>query len=178
MKLVIQRVKSAKVTLTETGIVCGAINQGLMVLVGVGDTDGAEDAPTEATLDWAEKVIMTTKFWPSEDGKPWKHSLESSGFSVLLVSQFTLYAKVYKKGKLDFHHALGPDPAKSIYDLLVARIQARTCVTSAGAGVGVGTEAEVACQRCQTGCFGAMMDVELVNDGPVTLMLDSNAPEG
>ncbi len=200
MRLVLQRIKTASVTLTETNTVCGEIGPGLLVLVGIGDEDGANE---ESVLDWAEKTILTTKFWPGEDGKPWKNSVESLNLSVLLVSQFTLYAKMYKKGKLDFHKALAPAQAKTIYDRLVARINARlstvdagadtstSCVekrctegdsesapATAGAAATASTEIGKVTGRCQTGQFGAMMDVALVNDGPVTLMLDSDQPDG
>ncbi len=191
MRLVLQRVKKASVLLTETNTVCGEIGPGLLVLVGVGDVDGSEGADVESILDWAEKVIISTKFWPGEDGKPWKNSVESLKLSVLLVSQFTLYAKMYKKGKLDFHKALAPVEAKTIYDRLVSRIAARLssaestdtggverCGTEGASEAATATAAATASIRCQTGQFGAMMDVELINDGPVTLTLDSTVPEG
>ncbi len=186
MRLVLQRVKKASVLLTETNTVCGEIGPGLLVLVGVGDADGSEGADIESILDWAEKVIISTKFWPGEDGKPWKNSVESLKLSVLLVSQFTLYAKMYKKGKLDFHKALAPSEAKTIYDRLVSRIAARLPPIDADSGSaerccteGVSEAAATASStRCQTGQFGAMMEVMLINDGPVTLTLDSAVPEG
>ena len=159
MRLVIQRVKSASVTLVDSGKISGAIDTGLCVLVGVGECDAREsEEETTQVLDWAVKQITETKFWPDENGKPWKASVASSpSMPVLLVSQFTLYAKLYKKGKLDFHNAMSPTPAKDMYDKLVEKMKNK-----------IGDE------RVATGEFGAMMDVSLVNDGPVTLMLDSD----
>jgi D-aminoacyl-tRNA deacylase len=99
---------------------------------------------------------LGTKFWPDENDKPWKVDIKSGNFQLLLVSQFTLYAKCYKKGKLDFHHAMSPDPARALYNDMV----------SAFCG-------EIGGDRVQTGEFGAMMQVSIENDGPVTVMFDS-----
>lgn len=86
---------------------------------------------------------MGTKFWADENDKPWKVNLQSTtDHQVLLVSQFTLYGKSYKKGRLDFHHAMSPDPARALYNDMVASF----C-------------AEIGDARVQTGEFGAYMQV-------------------
>lgn len=157
MRLCIQRVKSASVTVD--GEITGQIGQGLMVLVGMGDVDGQEGIgpPQEELVKWACDRILGIKFWENEAGKPWKMSVDTLMLPVLLVSQFTLFTVVKKNKSLDFHRALKPDAAKDMYDAIVAEMQKR-----------IGEE------RTQTGRFGAMMDVALVNDGPVTVNIDSS----
>eukprot|EP00606_Chrysophyceae_sp_TOSAG23-5_P000315 GSChrysophyteH2.ASY1.ANO1.1723.1 assembled CDS len=158
MRLCIQRVKSASVTVD--GEITGKINKGLMVLVGLGDVDGEEDSPpADELVKWACDKILGIKFWENEAGKPWKMSADALEvrLPVLLVSQFTLFTIVKKNRSLDFHKALNPAAARDMYDAIVAEMQRR-----------IGEE------RTQVGRFGAMMDVALVNDGPVTVNLDSN----
>lgn len=138
MRLVIQRVSSAQVSTVESGVL-GAIGKGLCVLVGIGHGDGDKE------IAWAVKHLSTVKFWPNESGQQWKVDVNVGGHSILLVSQFTLYGKVYKKGKLDFHNALPPAEAREVYDKLVRELT----------GV-MGPE------RTQTGEFGAMMEVLLL----------------
>lgn len=86
---------------------------------------------------------MTTKFWPDSEGRAWKLDLQSSDYQLLLVSQFTLYGKLYKKGRLDFHHAMSSDPARIMYSEVVSSFE-----NLLGPG------------RVQQGEFGAMMQVE------------------
>ncbi len=117
----------------------------------LGEQDG------EAEIAWSKEVILNTKFFENPEGKPWKNSVKDLNLGVLLVSQFTLYAQLYKKGRLDFHHALAPEPARELYNGVVAAI-----------------EREIGSQNTQVGQFGAMMEVNIVNDGPVTITLDSN----
>jgi D-aminoacyl-tRNA deacylase len=162
MRLCIQRVKNASVTID--GEVCGAITEpGLVVLIGIGDGDAETEEGSTAVADglveWACKHMLETKFWADEAGRPWKVSAEMKGCPLLLVSQFTLYAKLYKKGKLDFHHAMPPAPAEQMYLRIVEEMQKR-----------------IGAERVQTGRFGANMDVALVNDGPLTVNLDSVDP--
>ena len=116
MRLVIQRVTSAQVSTAESGVV-GAIGKGLCVLVGLGHGDG------EKELAWALKNLLNIKFWPNDAGAPWKVDANSGGHSILLVSQFTLYGKVYKKGRLDFHNAMPPAEAKGLYERLVDEVR-------------------------------------------------------
>jgi D-tyrosyl-tRNA(Tyr) deacylase len=151
MKLVIQRVTSSSVKNQENSEILGTIGKGLCVLIGIGEGDGDKE------VAWAAKTIIETKFWPDvETNKPWKSTVKSLNLQVLLVSQFTLYGKIYKKGKLDFHNALSPGPAKEIYDKLIASVQN-----------------EIGIENTQQGLFGGDMEVSIVNDGPVTILTDS-----
>ena len=163
MRLVMQRVKRASVTVDERTV--GEIGRGLLVLVGIGDTD------TEADADWCVQRIVKTQLWPEhpgaareDEGRPWKHSVESAALDVLCVSQFTLYGtlKKKKKGQLDFHHAMGGDAARAFYGDFLRRLRLSL---PDGAALADGE-------------FGARMDVALVNDGPVTLTLDSRVGNG
>lgn len=139
MRLVIQRVTSAQVSTAERGVI-GSIGRGLCVLVGIAHGDG------DAEVAWAVKNLTTIKFWPNEAGQPWKLSVNDTGHSVLLVSQFTLYAQVYKKGRLDFHNASPPQEARLLYDRLQDAIS-----SSLGP------------DRSQCGEFGAYMEVIFVD---------------
>ena len=132
---------------------------------------GIEEKDTEADASWCMDRILKTQFWPEnpgaprdEEGRPWKHSVSSKCFDVLCVSQFTLYGtlKKKKKGQLDFHHAMGGEAARVFYDTFLENLQKQM---PEGAKVANGE-------------FGARMDVALVNDGPVTLTLDSRVGNG
>ena len=146
MRFVIQRVSSASVTVD--GKVTGAIGKGFMVLIGVSDSD------TEAVADKMIKKLLGLRIFEDENGKT-NLSLESVGGSLLLVSQFTLYADCRKGNRPSFLDAGDPKHAEELYDYIVAQCRA--------AGYEVGT-----------GVFGAQMDVSLVNDGPFTILLDSD----
>jgi D-tyrosyl-tRNA(Tyr) deacylase len=136
MRLVIQRVTSASVSTAERGVI-GAIDKGLCVLVGIGHGDGDKE------VEWAIKNLLNVKFWPNEEtGAPWKVDVCAGGHKVLLVSQFTLYGKVYKKGRLDFHNAAPPADARMLYAKLVE-----------------GTAGALGADRTQSGEFGATMEV-------------------
>jgi D-tyrosyl-tRNA(Tyr) deacylase len=145
MRAVVQRVSRAKVTVNE--FVCGEIGLGLLVLLGVGKEDAEVDA-----VYLAEKVAGL-RIFEDENGKM-NRSLQDVGGSVLAVSQFTLYGDVRKGKRPSFDDAAPPEPAKRLYELFVQQIQA--------SGL-----------RCETGRFQEMMQVELVNEGPVTILLDS-----
>ena len=109
--------------------------------------------------------ILKTNFWAGEDGRPWKHSVASLKLDVLCVSQFTLYGELKRKkgrGNLDWRHAMGPEPAKAFYEAFLRDLQGELPESS----------------KLADGRFGAMMDVSLVNDGPVTLSLDSRDGNG
>jgi len=145
MRAVIQRVSRAKVTVGEEGT--GEIGSGLLVLLGVGQSDELGDADL-----LAEKTIGLRIFEDS-DGKM-NRALADVGGSVLVVSQFTLYGDARKGRRPSFDAAAPPQKARTLYEYFVGRIQA--------AGL-----------RCETGRFQERMAVELVNDGPVTILLDS-----
>ena len=153
--------------MTVDGSITGQIGKGLVVLIGVGDVDtfeiqveGEEGEKTgvdpAVLVKWACDRILDIKFWENEEGKPWKMSVTSLNLDVLLVSQFTLFTIVKRNKALDFHRAMPPGPAEVMYNMIVAEMQRR-----------IGPD------RTQTGVFGAMMDVQLVNDGPVTVNIDS-----
>ena len=157
MRLVLQRVKRASVTVDEE--VVGEIGKGMLVLVGIHRDDIAEDAA------WCRERILKTNFWADENGRPWKHSVASLGLDVLCVSQFTLYGELKRKkgrGNLDWRHAMGPEPAKAFYEAFLSDLRGDLPESS----------------KLADGRFGAMMDVALVNDGPVTLSLDSRDGNG
>jgi D-aminoacyl-tRNA deacylase len=145
MRAVVQRVSRAKVTINER--ISGEIGLGLLVLLGV----GRDDTETDATY-LAEKIVGLRIFEDSE-GKM-NRSVHDVGGSVLAVSQFTLYGDVRRGKRPSFDAAAPPERARHLYDFFVERIRA--------AGL-----------RCETGRFQEMMQVELVNEGPVTILLDS-----
>jgi len=132
------------------GNVTGQIGVGFVILAGFAPTD------TEETLSWmAEKVLSLRLFRDAEDKM--NRSLDEVGGAVLVVSQFTLYGDARKGRRPSFIDAAPPEVAKPLYEKFVGLLRER--------GAGSGT-------RVETGEFGAMMDVELVNDGPVTLLLE------
>jgi D-aminoacyl-tRNA deacylase len=145
MRAVVQRVSRAKVTVEEW--TSGEIGLGLLVLLGVGHGD------TEADASYLAEKVAGLRIFEDEDGKMNRSVLEAGG-SVLAVSQFTLYGDVRRGKRPSFDAAAPPDQARRLYEFFVQRIQA--------AGL-----------RCETGRFQEMMQVELVNDGPVTILLDS-----
>lgn len=145
MRAVIQRVKRAKVTVT--GEVVGEIGTGLLVLLGVGRGDD------EAAADYLAAKTLGLRVFEDGEGKM-NLSVTDVGGAVLAVSQFTLYGDVRKGKRPSFDDAARPESARALYEYFVGRIRA--------AGV-----------RCETGRFQEMMDVELVNDGPVTILVDS-----
>lgn len=129
------------------GEVVGEIGPGLLVLLGVGKGDN------EAAADYlAEKVLGLRIF--EDDQEKMNLSVQDKSGEVLVVSQFTLFGDVRRGKRPSFDAAARPEEAKRLYEYFVAKIRA--------AGI-----------RCQTGRFQAMMDVELVNQGPVTILLDS-----
>ena len=145
MRACVQRVKRASVTVEDQ--VVGRIERGLVVLLGVATDDSDQDA------HWLADKIIDLRIFEDEAGKM-NRSLVDVGGAVLAVSQFTLLGDCRKGRRPSFIHAAPPELGLELYETFVAAIGAR--------GI------EVA-----TGKFRAMMDVELVNDGPVTLLLDS-----
>jgi D-tyrosyl-tRNA(Tyr) deacylase len=145
MRAVVQRVSRAKVAVNKW--ISGEIGLGLLVLLGVGHED------TEADATYLAEKIAGLRIFEDSDGKM-NRSVQDAGGSVLVVSQFTLYGDVRRGKRPSFDAAAPPEHARRLYEFFVQRIQA--------AGL-----------RCETGRFQEMMQVELVNDGPVTILLDS-----
>lgn len=146
MKIVLQRVAHAKVTVDGQQI--GAIGKGFLLLLGVSDTD------TEAIADKMADKICKLRIFPDENGKT-NLSLTDVGGEILVVSQFTLYADCRKGNRPSFTKAGGPQLASSLYEYVVEQLKT------------YGNQVE-------HGSFGADMKVELLNDGPFTLVLDSD----
>ncbi len=146
MRSVVQRVTRAQVTVA--GEVVGAIEHGLCVLVGAGDGDGEPD------VAYTADKIVNLRIFADDEGKMNRSVLDVVG-GVLLISQFTLFGDARKGRRPAFIGALEPVAAQRLYEDVVARVRA--------AGV----------TRVATGVFRADMAVELVNDGPVTILLDS-----
>ena len=146
MRAVVQRVSRAKVTSND--FTSGEIGLGLLVLLGVGGED------TEADVDYLAQKIAGLRIFEDSEGKM-NRSVVDVGGSVLAVSQFTLYGDVRRGKRPSFDAAAPPQHARRLYELFVERIRA--------AGL-----------RCETGRFQQLMQVELVNEGPVTILLDSS----
>jgi D-tyrosyl-tRNA(Tyr) deacylase len=145
MRAVVQRVSRCRVTVD--GNPTGEIGPGLLVLLGVSKTD------TEAAADYlVEKIIGLRIFEDAEEKM--NLSVQDTGGAVLVVSQFTLYGDTRRGRRPSFDAAARPEEARRLYEYFVGRVRA--------AGL-----------RCETGQFQAMMEVELVNSGPVTILLDS-----
>ena len=145
MRAVVQRVSRCRVTVG--GEVVGEIEAGLLVLLGVSKGD------SEPAADYlVEKIIGLRIFEDAEEKM--NLSVQDSGGAVLVVSQFTLYGDVRRGKRPSFDAAARPEEAKRLYEYFVGKVRA--------AGL-----------RCETGQFQAMMEVELVNSGPVTILLDS-----
>jgi D-tyrosyl-tRNA(Tyr) deacylase len=145
MRAVVQRVSRAKVTVA--GEVTGEIRSGLLVLLGVGKED------SESSADYLSDKIVGLRIFEDDEGKI-NRSVVDLGGAVLVVSQFTLYGDVRKGKRPSFDVAAPPQRARELYEHFVQRIRA--------AGL-----------RCETGRFQEMMAVELVNEGPVTILVDS-----
>ncbi|MFU8806895.1 MAG: D-aminoacyl-tRNA deacylase [Bradymonadaceae bacterium] len=145
MRGLIQRVSRAKVTVDTE--VTGEIGPGMLLFLGAGEGDTEED------LDYVLEKSLNLRIFADDAGKMNLSLLDTTG-SLLVVSQFTLYADTRRGRRPSFTGAMAPGPAEAMYELFVTRARER--------GVHV-----------QTGRFAAMMNVELVNDGPVTLMIDS-----
>ena len=145
MRFVIQRVTEASVRVD--GNVIGQIEKGFLVLIGVSDSD------TEAVADKMIKKMIGLRIFEDADGKT-NLSLSDVGGSLLLVSQFTLYANCKKVNRPSFIEAGAPDKANTLYEYVIG-------------------ECKKSVPNVQTGEFGAEMAVSLVNDGPFTILLDS-----
>jgi D-tyrosyl-tRNA(Tyr) deacylase len=150
MRLVIQRVSEASVAIA--GQVKSSIEQGLMILVGIEPEDSSED------IDWIVKKAINLRIFDDEEGVMNKSVLDVKG-GLLVISQFTLQARTKKGNRPSYINAAGPDIAIPLYEEFVQKL-------GQASGVGVGT-----------GEFGANMKVQLINDGPVTIIIDSKRKE-
>ena len=150
MRVLLQRVSNASVTIE--GKVKSRIGRGILILLGIEHEDGQED------IDWLVKKLITLRIFEDPDGKM-NLSIMDAGGDALVVSQFTLHARVKKGTRPSFDKAARPDVAIPLYEKFVADL---------GAALG---------KDVPTGEFGAMMDVGLVNDGPVTIWIDSKNQE-
>lgn len=150
MRVVVQRVKSAEVAVD--GAISGKIGQGLLVLAGF------QDADSDADLAWMAGKLVRLRLFADGDGVM-NRSVQEVGGGILAVSQFTLYASVKKGNRPSWSRAARGEVSQPLFDRFVDKLAAELG------------------KPVPTGVFGADMQVALVNDGPVTLMLDSGAPE-
>jgi D-tyrosyl-tRNA(Tyr) deacylase len=150
MRAILQRVLSASVTVERE--IIAAIGNGLLVLVG------KEASDTEEDLDWLAKKIVGLRLFKDETGEMNRSVLESGG-EVLVVSQFTLFASTKKGTRPSWHRAASPDFARPLYEALISKL------------------AVLLGRPVASGRFGAMMQVASVNDGPVTLIIDTKSRE-
>lgn len=152
MRALIQRVKKAHVAVNDQ--VVGSIEQGLLVFLGIEDTDNAADE------DWLARKILNLRLFDDAEGQMNLSVLDTAG-SVLLISQFTLHANIKKGNRPSYNKAAKPKVAIPKYEAFTARLK-----QSLGE------------LKVQTGEFGAHMQVHLLNDGPVTIWADSKNKEG
>ncbi|MER1989771.1 MAG: D-aminoacyl-tRNA deacylase [Solibacillus isronensis] len=145
MRVILQRSKQASVTVD--GQVTGAIQKGYVLLVGITHSDTEED------IAYVAKKITDLRIWEDEDGKM-NRSIAEAGGDILSISQFTLYADTRKGKRPSFVEAARPEQAKPLWEAFNEQLKAN--------GLHV-----------ETGVFGAMMDVALINDGPVTITIES-----
>jgi D-tyrosyl-tRNA(Tyr) deacylase len=150
MRLVIQRSLEASVRINQQ--VVGRIDRGLVILVGIEEADTAEDA------DWLATKTAAMRLFSDAEGKM-NLNLTEAGGRVLAISQFTLFASTKKGNRPGFTRAARPEKAMPLYEHFLARLEAQ-----------LGSPVE-------RGVFGADMQVALVNDGPVTILIDSHARE-
>ena len=145
MRIVIQRVKRASVTIN--GKISGKINHGLLLLVGIHQND------TKEIINWCCKKISKLRVFNDEDDKM-NLSLQDVKGGLLVVSQFTLYGDARKGTRPSFIEAAKPDVAEPLYNYMLQKFE------------------EMKIVKVESGEFGAMMNVELINDGPVTIVLE------
>jgi D-tyrosyl-tRNA(Tyr) deacylase len=146
MIAVIQRVQHAKVTVSDK--VVGEIEQGQLLLLGIEDADNDED------IEWLSRKAVNLRIFDDEEGVMNKSLIDVSG-NMLIVSQFTLHASTRKGNRPSYAKAARPEVAVPLYEKFIA-----ACEQQLG-------------QKVQTGEFGAMMQIDLVNDGPVTIIIDT-----
>ena len=150
MRTVIQRVSSSSVEVE--GRITGVVDQGLLVLLGIEDSDGPED------ITWLSTKIVNLRIFNDEDGVMNRSVLDIGG-SILLISQFTLHAQTKKGNRPSYIKAARPETAIPLYEAMIEQL---------GKDLG---------KPVATGIFGADMKVSLVNDGPVTIIIDTKNKE-
>ncbi len=150
MRVVVQRVKHAKVLIN--GLVHSSIESGLMILIGIENADGPDD------VQWLSNKLVNMRIFSDENGIM-NLSLPEIGGDILLVSQFTLFASTKKGNRPSYIRASKPDIAVPLYQQLIYQLE-----------IDLG-------KKIYTGVFGADMQVEIQNDGPVTIILDTKQKE-
>ena len=152
MRVVIQRVNFSQVKVD--GEIVGKIGKGLNLLVGLAKTD------TEVEIDWMVRKCLDMRLFPEpdSDNNRWEKSVKDINGELLIVSQFTLYGDCRKGRRPSFDNSASPEVAKQLYQLFVEQLK-------------------LSGLKVETGIFGAMMQVEIDNDGPVTLLLEREATD-
>ncbi|MFN5478294.1 MAG: D-aminoacyl-tRNA deacylase [Chitinophagaceae bacterium] len=150
MRAVIQRVKEASVTVDDT--ITGSVGQGLLIFLGIEDADNEED------ILWLSGKIVNLRIFDDSDGVM-NLSVKDTGGDILLVSQFTLHASTRKGNRPSYIRASKPEIAIPLYEKMIRQLE-----TDLG-------------KKIQTGEFGAEMQVRLLNNGPVTITIDTKAKE-
>ena len=145
MKVVLQRVSEASVLVENEQI--GAISDGLMLLVGIHEDDGSQQ------MEWLADKILKLRVFDDDEGKM-NLSVQDVGGEILVVPQFTLYGDYEQGNRPSYFKAAGPDKASKLYNQMVSYLRKNSSL------------------NVETGQFGAYMDVQLHNDGPVTLVLE------
>lgn len=144
MKVVVQRVSSSSVSVG--GEIVGKINQGLLILLGITHTD------TEQNADWLVNKIINMRIFSDLEDKL-NLSLKDNAGSILVISQFTLYAEAEKGNRPSFTSAARPEIAKPLYEYFIDKLKLNNILV-------------------ESGIFGADMQIELINDGPITIILE------
>lgn len=150
MRVVVQRVKKASVEIE--GLIKATIEKGMLVLLGIEESDTAEDA------DWICSKIARLRIFPDEKGVMNLDIMTVSG-KIMVVSQFTLHASTKKGNRPSYIRAARPETAIPLYDYFIIQLKKETNL------------------EIETGTFGAMMQIALINDGPVTIIMDSKNKE-
>ena len=145
MRVVIQRVISSSVSVD--GEIIGKIGKGLNLLVAIAPED------TETELDWMVRKCLELRLFSDKEGKSWQKSIIDIQGGILVISQFTLYGDCRKGRRPSFSNSASPEIARELYDRFVEKLKQSDL-------------------RIETGQFGAMMQVSIENDGPVTLLLE------
>lgn len=145
MKVVVQRVKRASVTIDNK--IAGKIENGLLLLVGIHESD------TKKEVDWCCRKIPSLRIFEDDEGKMNRSVTDANG-KILVVSQFTLYGNANKGTRPSFIEAARPEKAEPLYDYMIESLKKESGL------------------KIESGTFGAMMDVELINSGPMTLILE------
>jgi D-tyrosyl-tRNA(Tyr) deacylase len=150
MRAVVQRVSQASVTIDKR--ITGAINKGLLILIGIGEEDTSED------VEWLSSKLVSLRIFEDAAGKMNMGIKELDG-EILLISQFTLFASTQKGNRPSFTKAARPEQAVPLYDQMIRQLT------------------EKLGKPIATGIFGADMKISLINDGPVTIIMDTKNKE-